>query len=84
MLAITSSYTTVEVCNLTGNLAVSYIVVICEPVLDHRYIDGLYRDGTVHISREMHKHNSPRNDQRSAKTSQTSLTDLSLAIGTRP
>ena len=27
-------------------------------------------------------YNSPRNDQRSAKTSQTSLTDLSLAIGT--
>ena len=46
-------------------------------------VDGLYRDGTVHISREMHKQcNSPRNDQPSAKTSQTSLTDLSLAIGT--
>ena len=27
-------------------------------------------------------YNSPRNDQPSAKTSQTSLTDLSLAIGT--
>ena len=27
-------------------------------------------------------YNSPRNDKRSAKTSQTSLTDLSLAIGT--
>ena len=27
-------------------------------------------------------YNSPRNDQLSAKTSQTSLTDLSLAIGT--
>ena len=37
---------------------------------------------TLDIStREMH-FNLPRNDQRSAKTSQTSLTDLSLVIGT--
>ena len=45
-------------------------------------VDDLYRDGTVHTSHEMHKQCFIPRSETTSGDRQTSLTDLSLAIGT--
>ena len=45
-------------------------------------VDGLYRDGTVHTSHEMHKQCFIPRSETTSGDRQTSLMDLSLAIGT--
>ena len=45
-------------------------------------VDGLYRNGTVHTSHEMYKQCFIPRSETTSGDRQTSLTDLSLAIGT--